>query len=181
MAKRGSSRSDVILAAGGLVWRESPRGRKIAVVHRPKYDDWTLPKGKLDPGESWQDGAVREVAEETGFEVRLGDFAGGCTYLARRAPKVVLFWHMEVEGEPRFAPEDPGEVDGLEWLSVAEAQRRLSYTHERRVLAESVANGARRGAKRRWLAGAGPAAWIRRAAKRRATSASRKAASATRR
>jgi len=64
--------SDVILAAGGLVWRNSPRGREIALVHRPKYDDWTLPKGKLDPGESWQDGAVREVEEETGFDVRLG-------------------------------------------------------------------------------------------------------------
>src|SRR5262249_58956904 len=62
MAKRDASHSEVIRAAGGLVWRESPRGRQIAVVHRPKYDDWTLPKGKLDPGESWQDGAVREVA-----------------------------------------------------------------------------------------------------------------------
>jgi 8-oxo-dGTP pyrophosphatase MutT (NUDIX family) len=181
MAKRDASHSDVILAAGGLVWRESPRGRQIAVVHRPKYDDWTLPKGKLDPGESWQDGAVREVAEETGFDVQLGDFAGGCTYLARRAPKVVLYWHMEVEGEPRFAPEDRGEVDGLEWLSVDEAKRRLSYTRERQVLTESVAVEARPRAKGRWLRGALPASWLRRVARLRAASAARKAAEATRR
>jgi len=180
MAKRDASHSDVILAAGGLVWRESARGRQIAVVHRPKYDDWTLPKGKLDPGESWQDGAVREVAEETGFEVRLGDFAGGCTYLARRAPKVVLYWHMEVEGEPRFAPEDPAEVDGLEWLSVGEALRRLSYTRERRLLAQSLASEARPRAKRRWLGGA-RSPWARRVARLRSASAGRKAAAATRR
>jgi len=179
MAKRDASRSEVIRAAGGLVWRESPRGRQIAVVHRPKYDDWTLPKGKLDPGESWQDGAVREVAEETGFEVRLGDFAGGCTYLARRAPKVVLYWHMEALGEPRFAPEDPAEVDELEWLSVAEAQRRLSHTRERRVLVQSLASEARPRAKRRWLRGA-RSAWNGRVATLRSASAARKAAQARR-
>ena len=152
MAKKGASLSDVILAAGGIVWRDSRRGREIAVVHRPKYDDWTLPKGKLDDGESWQDAAVREVEEETGFRVQLGDFAGGCTYLARRAPKVVLFWHMEVDGEPAFEPEDPEEVDALEWLSPARARRRLTYQRERGVLVEGAAADPR----------ARAAAWIQR-------------------
>jgi 8-oxo-dGTP diphosphatase len=167
MAKKDASLSDVILAAGGLVWRDSPRGREIAVVHRPKYDDWTLPKGKLDAGESWQEGAVREVEEETGFEVRLGAFAGGYTYLARRAPKVVLYWHMEVDGESPFAPDDPAEVDAVEWLSPDEARGRLTYTRERSVLAASGASDARPRAKRRWLGGARPSAWIRRMAERR--------------
>lgn len=167
MAKRDASLSDVVLAAGGLVWRDSPqRGRQIAVVHRPKYDDWTLPKGKLDPGERWQDAAVREVEEETGFEVRLGAFAGGSTHLTGRAPKVVLYWHMEVDGESRFAPENPAEVDALEWLSVNDARRRLTYERERRVLAESTATEARSrgGAKRRWLHAAKPSSWLRRVA-----------------
>jgi 8-oxo-dGTP diphosphatase len=160
MAKKDASLGDVILAAGGLVWRDSRDGRQIAVVHRPSYDDWTLPKGKLDPGESWQDGAVREVEEETGFAVKIGDFAGGTTYLTRRAPKVVLYWHMEIDGEPVFTPEDPTEVDALEWLSVDEARERLSYTRERLVLAKCAA--AKAGGKRSWLASAHPSSWIRR-------------------
>src|SRR5512139_3933174 len=99
MTLNDASRSNVILAAGGIVWRDSPRGRQLAVVHRPKYDDWTLPKGKLDPGERWQDGARREVEEETGFRVTLESFAGGCAYLTRRGPKSVLYWNMRLEGE----------------------------------------------------------------------------------
>ena len=143
MGRKDAARGDVILAAGGLVWRETSRGREIALVHRPKYDDWTLPKGKLDSGERWQDAALREVEEETGLEVKLGEFAGGCTYLTKRAPKIVLFWHMEVEGDTEFAGENLEEVDGLEWLTVDEARKRLTYRRERRVLAEAVAAGAR--------------------------------------
>jgi 8-oxo-dGTP diphosphatase len=148
MGRKGASRGDVVRAAGGLVWRETSRGREIAVVHRPKYDDWTLPKGKLANGESWQECAVREVEEETGLEVRLGDFAGGCTYLTKRAPKIVLYWHMEVEGETRFAGESLEEVDALEWLSVEDARKRLTHRRERRVLTDSLANAARAKRKR---------------------------------
>jgi len=165
LGKRDVSHSDVILAAGGLVWRDSERGRQIAVVHRPNDDDWTLPKGKLDPGERWQDGAVREVEEETGFEVRLGAFAGSSSYLTGRAPKVVLYWHMEVDGEPRFAPENPSEVDALEWLSVAGARRRLTHERDRRVLRESNASQARwREGARRWREAVTPSRWLRRMA-----------------
>jgi 8-oxo-(d)GTP phosphatase len=140
MAPRDLSHESVIHAAGGVVWRNSSRGREVALVHRPKYDDWTLPKGKLVDGESWQEAALREVEEETGLSVRLGDFAGGCTYLTKRAPKVVLFWHMDVDGDSRFAGAN-AEVDALEWLSLEDARRRLTYRHERRVLAE-IASGA---------------------------------------
>lgn len=149
MKGRAAADAPVILAAGGLVWRNSSRGRRIALVHRPRYDDWTLPKGKLRPGESWQKGALREVREETGFQVKLGDFAGGCAYIAGRRPKVVLYWNMKVEGSARFAPAEDEEVDALEWRSAAAARRRLTYERERRVLAESLAGGARARSKRR--------------------------------
>ena len=135
MARKDAAGADVILAAGGLVWKDSARSR-IALIHRPKYDDWTLPKGKLTDGESWLDGAIREVREETGFEVRPGDFAAGCVYLTRSGPKVVLYWHMQIDGEGRFEKSD--EVDALEWMGVEEARRRLTHARERRVLAESV-------------------------------------------
>ncbi len=137
-AQEDASASDVILAAGGIVWRDAASGRELAVIHRPKYDDWTLPKGKLDRGERWQDGARREVEEETGFQVRLESFAGGCAYLTSRGPKVVLYWNMRVEGPNRFAPHDPAEVDALEWLAPAEALARLTYDRERRVLADAA-------------------------------------------
>ncbi len=138
VARRDAARGGVIQAAGGLVWRNSSRGREIALIHRPGYDDWTLPKGKLANGETWQECAVREVEEETGLDVRIGEFAGGCTYLTKRAPKVVLYWHMEVEGSTRFAGENLAEVDALEWLSAEDARRRLTHRRERRVLAESL-------------------------------------------
>jgi 8-oxo-dGTP diphosphatase len=144
MPKKDASLGNVSRAAGGLVWRESPRGPEIALIHRPKYHDWTLPKGKLARGERWQDAAVREVVEETGFQVRLGKFAGGCTYLTRRGPKVVLYWHMYVDGECRFAPQDPAEVDALVWLSVRKARKRLTHDRERRVLDDGADLGRRR-------------------------------------
>ncbi len=128
-----------MLAAGGIVWRDSSRGRELVVIHRPRYDDWTLPKGKLQQGERWQKAARREVREETGFDVELRDFAGACGYMTRNAPKTVLFWHMELVGEPRFEPEDPKEVDAVEWLSVPEAIRKLTHVPEKRLLAEATA------------------------------------------
>jgi len=80
--------------------------------------------------------------------VQLGDFAGSCSYLTKRAPKIVLYWHMEVEGETRFAGENQDEVDALEWLSVDDARKRLTHRRERRVLADSLANAAARKRKR---------------------------------
>jgi 8-oxo-dGTP pyrophosphatase MutT (NUDIX family) len=133
-----SARAAVVLAAGGIVWRETARGPEVAIVHRPQHRDWTLPKGKLDPGESWQEAALREVEEETGLHPELGEFAGASSYMTNRAPKVVLYWHMHVEVTDKFAPHDPDEIDALEWLSVTDALPRLSYDRDRKILTESI-------------------------------------------
>ena len=135
MGKNGNG--NVIQAAGGLVWCEFPEGRRLAVIHRPRHRDWTLPKGKLDPGESWQDAARREVQEETGLDVRLDRFAGSCSYISRGAPKVVLYWHMRVVGECTFRPVG-SEVDKLRWLSMEKARAKLTYEREKRLLQEAT-------------------------------------------
>ena len=122
----------VIEAAGGIVWRRSGDVAELAVIHRPHHGDWSLPKGKRDPGESWQETALREVLEETACRAEIERFAGGSVYTVKAAPKVSLFWHMVVIDEGLFAPND--EVDLLEWLTPAEALERLDYETERRLL-----------------------------------------------
>lgn len=119
---------DVVRAAGGVVWREGPQGVEVLLVHRPKYDDWSLPKGKLEPGEADEDGALREVEEETGLRCRLGPEVGRVRYRDRRdRPKVVRYWAMrKVDG--RFTPHD--EVDEVRWVSVAEAAKLASYERD---------------------------------------------------
>ncbi|MDQ2694041.1 MAG: NUDIX hydrolase [Pseudomonadota bacterium] len=129
----------VIEAAGGLVWRNSPRGPELAVIHRARHGDWSLPKGKLDRGESWQAAALREVAEETGCAVRLADFVGSVSYLVNGVPKVVLYWNMQLRAPCAFRPVDPTEVDDLRWLTVAEALATLSHDGERRLLGRQAA------------------------------------------
>ena len=127
-----------IQAAGGLVWR----GGRLAVIHRPKHRDWSLPKGKLEPGETFPDAALREVAEETGCRARLGEFAGYTLYRVKRRPKLVLFWHMFVEDACRFEPN--GEVDRLEWLRPSEALAKLNHDVERRLLRSALGTGGAR-------------------------------------
>jgi 8-oxo-dGTP pyrophosphatase MutT (NUDIX family) len=105
---------------------------EVAVVHRPRYDDWSFPKGKLAPGESEEEGAVREVLEETGMRVRLGPEIGIRRYQDRHGrDKTVRYWRMVPEGG-RFTPSD--EVDRLEWLPVHEALARLTYEGDRQLL-----------------------------------------------
>ena len=128
------SKSQVIEAAGGLVWRNTPDGKQILLVHRQRYDDWTLPKGKLEDGEAWEQAAFREIEEETGYKAELGKFAGSTTYVVGKAPKIVLFWHMDVEKEIDFVPNE--EVDKLLWLSFEKALDKLSYDSERELLAQ---------------------------------------------
>jgi 8-oxo-dGTP diphosphatase len=130
---------DIIRAAGGLVWRQDRDGsRRLAVVHRPHRRDWSLPKGKLEEGERWDEAAVREVREETGCKARIVSFAGVVHYVPRETPKVVLFWNMELvsEGRLRF----PEEVDEIAWLSGKEALRRLDHETERELLREAMAH-----------------------------------------
>jgi 8-oxo-(d)GTP phosphatase len=129
--------TQVVHAAGGLLWRPGPQGPELAVIRRMRHgDEWSLPKGKLDPGESWETAALREVAEETGCEVRLASFAGGQIYMTRTRPKVVLYWHMEwVRGG---GPVDAAEVLELAWFNPDAAIDRLTHESEQRLLAEAL-------------------------------------------
>ena len=110
----------------------------MATVHRPGRDDWSLPKGKLDGDETWEECAEREVREETGYRCRVGRFAGTTGYVDRRGrPKVVAYWFMEPELGVRF--DDPGaplmeEVDEVRWLELHVAGRALSYPQDRELL-----------------------------------------------
>ena len=116
-----------IRAAGGIVLRDG----RVLLVHRPRYDDWTLPKGKLDPGESWQEAARREVEEETGLRCELGEEAGRTFYLdSRGREKAVRYYRMTSDGEP-FAQ---NEVDEVRWVPLTEAADVLSYSRDRELL-----------------------------------------------
>jgi 8-oxo-dGTP pyrophosphatase MutT (NUDIX family) len=123
-----------IRAAGGVVCRRGPGGlTEVAVVHRPVQDDWTLPKGKLDGGETAEQAALREVEEETGMRCQLVRPAGGTAYVDRRGrDKIVCYWIMRPLAG-RFQPN--GEVDALRWLTVDEALAQLTYPVDRALLA----------------------------------------------
>jgi 8-oxo-dGTP diphosphatase len=123
----------IVRAAGGLVLRPSSGGGwEVLVVHRPRRVDWSLPKGKLEPDEEWEAGALREVEEETGFRCRLGRFVGYTEYLDRRGrPKIVAYWSMEpVEGA--FSPNS--EVDEVRWVECGEALDLLTYGRDRDLI-----------------------------------------------
>jgi 8-oxo-dGTP diphosphatase len=119
-----------VKASGGVVAREG----KVALVHRPRYDDWSFPKGKMDPGESWEECALREVEEEIGLRCRLGEELPPTSYRDNKGrAKVVRYWMMEpLDGD--FVPSD--EVDEVRWLSPADAAGLLSYDHDRALLRE---------------------------------------------
>jgi 8-oxo-dGTP pyrophosphatase MutT (NUDIX family) len=122
----------LVRAAGGVVWRECDHQVQVALVHRPKYGDWTFPKGKLDPGETQKQAALREVEEETGFRCTLGRRLRSTSYAdAKGRPKEVDYWAMTIErGE--FRPND--EVDELRWVTLEQAEKFLSYGHDLDVL-----------------------------------------------
>jgi 8-oxo-(d)GTP phosphatase len=155
-----------IRASGAVVWRPGCDGPLVALIHRPRYDDWSFPKGKRDPGEHPLLTAVREVREETGITVWLGRRLESTSYLSEGRPKRVDYWVARpaglgetggagerggtgetggpgtgpaAAGVPAFVPN--AEVDKLEWLSVPSARERLSYAHDVKVL-EGFAAGA---------------------------------------
>jgi 8-oxo-dGTP diphosphatase len=123
----------VILAAGAVLWRpDTDTGElHVALIHRPRYDDWSLPKGKVDPGENEPVAAVREIWEETGQRSQLGRRLIQTHYQVAQGAKVVHYWAARALGG-EFVP--GSEVDALEWLSVADAAARLTYPHDREVL-----------------------------------------------
>jgi 8-oxo-dGTP diphosphatase len=119
-----------MIEAAGCVVR---CGDRIAVIHRPEYDDWSLPKGKLDPGESFEQAAVREVFEEIGVRGTLGDELAPVEYEDRHGrPKIVRYWEMEIEAIGDFEPND--EVDEVRWLERGEARALLTYDRDRGLL-----------------------------------------------
>jgi 8-oxo-dGTP pyrophosphatase MutT (NUDIX family) len=129
-----ASDAQVVRAAGGLVWRLSDEGTvEVLIVHRPRYDDWSVPKGKCDASESDEACAVREVEEETGLRCTLGHHLPSASYVdGRGRPKVVRYWEMTVADDLGFTP--GAEVDEVRWLPVDDVERQLSYGHDVEVL-----------------------------------------------
>jgi 8-oxo-dGTP diphosphatase len=127
-----------VRAAGGVIVRgEDPP--QVAVIHRPKYMDWSLPKGKLEPGESWEKAALREVEEETGYRCELGPELSDVSYLDRKGrSKLVRYWQMQPR-EGDFAPND--EVDELRWVDLSGAEDLLHYEHDRELVREALDEG----------------------------------------
>ncbi|MDQ7909141.1 NUDIX hydrolase [Phytohabitans sp. ZYX-F-186] len=122
-----------IRAAGGVVWRPGARGGvEVCLVHRPRYDDWSLPKGKLHAREHPLAAAVREVEEETGVRARPQVRLPSVRYRREGQPKVVDYWSMRTLSAARFSPNS--EVDRLRWVSPETAARTVSYEHDARVL-----------------------------------------------
>ena len=125
--------SKAIFAAGAVLWRSNgdSAAPEVAIIHRPRYDDWSLPKGKVDAGETEPVTAVREVREETGYTSHLGRRLTAVSYPVELGVKKVRYWAArEVDGG--FLPN--AEVDELKWLPVAEAMKQLGYPHDRKVL-----------------------------------------------
>jgi 8-oxo-dGTP diphosphatase len=125
-----------IAAAGGVLVRGGVRGREVAVIHRPKYMDWSLPKGKLERGEDWLQAGLREVEEETGYRCEASIELPRVSYLDRKGRrKLVRYWLMEpVDGG--FEPH--GEVDELRWASRDEAEGLLTYPHDRELVRKAL-------------------------------------------
>jgi 8-oxo-dGTP diphosphatase len=123
-----------VAAAGGVVTRRvGAAGFEIVLVHRPKYDDWSFPKGKVETGESDEEAAVREVREETGFDVSLGAELDTVRYVdGRGRPKRVRYWRMRVVGGRPTVPN--AEVDALRWLAPEDATTLLTYSHDQALV-----------------------------------------------
>jgi 8-oxo-dGTP pyrophosphatase MutT (NUDIX family) len=128
----------VVRAGGGVLRRRGEDGRvEYALVHRPRYDDWSFHKGKIDPGETDEEAALREVEEETGVRTTLGRELEPTRYRDRNDRlKQVRYWLMEpADGKvPRFRPNN--EIDEVRWCSAAEAGNLLSHEHDRQLLAD---------------------------------------------
>jgi 8-oxo-dGTP pyrophosphatase MutT (NUDIX family) len=129
------SRANVVRAAGGVLWRRDADGQlEVLLIHRPRYNDWSLPKGKCDAGESDEDCGTREVLEETGIRVQLEEELPEVRYRDHKGrPKVVRYWRMRpVETPEQFVPND--EVDQIAWLPLPQALSRLTYDHDRELI-----------------------------------------------
>ncbi len=140
MVKSEKSVSEVVKASGVVPWRNRGDGEiEVLLIHRPRYDDWSVPKGKLDDGETDEECAIREMVEETGVHGILGAPLPTALYTDHRGrPKEVSYWLMEVPaGEPAdFVAND--EVDELAWFDFATARQKLSYPLDQGLLDEAL-------------------------------------------
>jgi len=123
---------EIVRAAGGLVFRDGEDTVEVVLVHRPAYDDWAFPKGKLHRGETEPDAALREVEEETGLRCRLTHEVGFTTYRdSRGRPKTVRYWEMAPVGGV-LVPAN--EIDDARWVALADASAQLTYARDRELL-----------------------------------------------
>jgi 8-oxo-dGTP diphosphatase len=132
---------DLVVAAGAVTVRRRRGTTEVLLVHRPRYDDWSWPKGKLDPGETPREAAVREVEEETGLEVRLGPSLSPQVYAVGNGalrPKVVHYWTARSTGDDDVTGYEPNpEIDDVRWVPVARAREQLTYERDRDLLVEA--------------------------------------------
>jgi 8-oxo-dGTP diphosphatase len=122
----------IVRAAGGVAWRGRDGDVRLLLVHRPKYDDWSFPKGKCGNDETDEKCAVREIEEETNLHVTLGPELVSTSYISKGRPKHVRYWLVEPQNPDDARPQN--EVDELAWLTPDEAAARLTYARDRDVL-----------------------------------------------
>lgn len=126
--------TEIIKAAGAVLWRRNAANEiEIALVHRPRYDDWSLPKGKLEIGESHIACAYREVLEETGVTAIFGPEIGQAIYLVPEGQKVVRYWSAQASETPYGHP-DPAEIDQVEWDVPTVAKKKLTLKDDRKIV-----------------------------------------------
>ena len=129
-----ASETTVIQAAGAVLWRYSANKKiEIALVHRPRYDDWSLPKGKVEDKESHIACAFREVLEETGYTPVFGPEIGQATYKVDEEKKIVRYWSARATDAP-VAPVDKNEIDEVLWLEVKDARKKLTLDDDREIV-----------------------------------------------
>lgn len=144
-----AARSRGVRAAGTLPWRVTDGRLQVALVHRPRYDDWAWPKGKLDRGETPVRAAVRETLEETGLQVRAGLPLPGATYRVGSSAKNVDYWSASVVADTGTGPQSAHEVDALVWTGLEDAVSRLTYARDAVQLA-TLARAHREGTLDTW-------------------------------
>ncbi len=124
-----TNQSVVEVSAGGLLESSEDGELRIAVIHRARYDDWSLPKGHPEDSETNEEAALREVEEETGCKARIIEIVQPTAYLVNNEPKIVVFYRMAMIERGEFKPDD--EVSAVEWLTPADSVSRLTYETER--------------------------------------------------
>lgn len=138
--KKKNGKDAEVRAAGGVVVKSAKKGPKVLLIHRPDYNDWSFPKGKLDPGEKFKEAALREVLEETGFRCKTHKPSLPSLFYKDRngRSKEVRYWLMTVLSGT-FEPNE--EVDIIAWVRWDKVEDRLTYSKDRRLFAELVSSG----------------------------------------